>query len=277
MEQSPLISSTEAIQWHKQSGVRFVDATWYLPNMPINTYEVFCDEHIPGAVHFDIDHVSDQSSDLPHMFPSAERFAKCVGEMGLSDSDRLVVYDRGKYVASARVWWMFLSFGHVNVKVLDGGLDAWKKQGGSLEDGVPEPKPVDYKAKFDADAVISWNEMQSIFPDPSTAVLDARSPGRFHGKDPEPRPGLRGGHIPNSKNVYYADLMDADGIMKGADEVRKILEPSLVNSDAPIVTTCGSGVTAAILLLAFYQFRQHDMRLYDGSWTEWALNPDSPL
>ena len=275
MDLSPLICASEALDLHPQADVKFVDATWYMPNMNVDAFEVFCDEHIPGAVHFDIDHVSDKSSELPHMYPSQERFEKCAGEMGISETDRLVIYDRGKYVASARVWWMFLSFGHQNVQVLNGGLSAWKAAGGKLEDGLPQPSQTSYRGKFDADSIILHKEMLSVIDDPSVAIVDARSAGRFNGTEPEPRPGLRGGHIPRSTNLYYGDVMNQEGIMKSPDEIQSLFEKHRVGDDTPVVTTCGSGVTAAILLLALYQVRTNRMRLYDGSWTQWALSVDS--
>ncbi len=276
MEQSPLVSAAEAIQLHRESDVRFIDATWYLPNVPKDASAVYAEEHIPGAVHFDIDKVADSASELPHMFPTANQFSACIGEMGISNADRIIVYDRSRCVASARAWWMLLSFGHARVQVLNGGLNAWKREGGAVDADMPKFEPVRYTARFDKRMVISWNEMLATYNDGSTAVIDARSPARFNGIEPEPRPHLRGGHIPHSKNVYYGDLMDDEGLIKQAPAVCSLIESKFIDIDAPIVATCGSGVTAAILLLSLYQVRQHEMRLYDGSWTEWALNPDSP-
>ncbi len=277
MKQSPLVSATEALALHCSVSVRFVDATWYLPNVPQDASSVYAAEHIPGAVHFDIDKVADPASDLPHMFPTASQFAACIGEMGIANDDRIIVYDRSRCVASARAWWMFLAFGHARVQVLNGGLNAWKSEGGAVEAGVPHFGSVQYTACFDRQMVISWNEMLTTYNDGSTAVIDARSAGRFSGAEPEPRPNLRGGHIPYSKNIYYGDLMDEKGLLKAAPAVCDLMESEIIDIDAPVVATCGSGVTAAILLLSLYQVRQNEMRLYDGSWTEWALNPDSPL
>ena len=277
MPDSPLICAEEALKLFNSSTVRFVDATWFLPNVPTSSHAAYLEEHLPGAVYFDIDKVADGSNNLPHMFPTQAYFEQCVGEMGISVDDTLVVYDRSKFVASARVWWMFLSFGHENVKVLNGGLAAWKKVGGRTECGQSVMHSATYSGKAVGDSVILYDDLVSKIGDTSIALLDARSPGRYSGEEPEPRPGLRGGHIPSSQNLYYGNLLDADDKIKSSNEVNALLEELLVDSEKNIVTTCGSGVTAAIILLAIYQFRQNGLSLYDGSWTEWALNPKSPI
>ena len=277
MPNSALISAEEALALVGESDVKFADATWYLPNVPRSAVEDYRQDHIPAAVYFDIDAVSDSGIDLPHMYPSLEVFSKCVGDLGIGDSDRVIVYDRGNFVASARAWWMFRSFGHEDVRVLDGGLNAWKQAGGSTEDSLPQVVGKPYSGNAAGNAVVLHGELMSSLHDPSMALLDARSEGRFSGAEPEPRPGLRGGHIPGSLNMYYGDVLDSNGFMKSPEEVENLLSSLSVDSDQTIVTTCGSGVTAAILLLAINQTRTQPMRLYDGSWTEWALNPDSPI
>lgn len=277
MSTEPLISAQDALGLLDEPDVRFVDATWFMPNVPASAYEAYVLEHIPGAVYFDIDRIADTSIKLPHMFPSATTFETAAGELGISNANRVVAYDRGKFVASARAWWLFRSFGHQDVCVLDGGLPAWKQAGGELSDTATEITAQAYRAAAAGDAVALREEVAAALPDRSVAIVDARSPGRFHGTEPEPRPGLRGGHIPGSLNMYYADVLHEDGTMKCADEVSALLDSLSVSSDQQIVSTCGSGVTAAIILLAICQFRQHGLRLYDGSWTEWALHPDSPV
>ncbi len=277
MPDSSLICAEEALNLSNSSTVRFVDATWFLPNVPTSAYAAYLEEHLPGAVYFDIDKVADNSNNLPHMFPAQSYFEKCVGEMGISADDALVVYDRSKFVASARVWWMFLSFGHEKVKVLNGGLAAWKKAGGKTESGQVVVPLATYSGKAVSDSVILYDDLVSKIGDTSIALLDARSPGRYSGEESEPRPGLRGGHIPGSQNLYYGNLIDADDKIKSPNEVKALLEELLVDSKQNIVTTCGSGVTAAIILLAVYQYRRNGLCLYDGSWTEWALNPKSPI
>lgn len=277
MLSTPIISATEALAMLGDPNVKFVDATWYLPNVPSNAYEAYLLEHIPGAVYFDIDQVAESSDDLPHVFPSLQTFEKSVGNLGIADNNDVIVYDRGKFVASARAWWIFKSFGHRNVRVLDGGLPAWKGAGGDLAEDKPPIVPAVYRGHAECDSVISRDEVVANLSDPSVAIVDARSPGRFHGTEPEPRPGLRGGHIPGSANMYYADLLNQDGTLKGPQEVAGILESLAIEADQQIISTCGSGVTAAIILLALYQVRQEGLRLYDGSWTEWASHSDSPM
>lgn len=277
MQPNTLISANEALSLIGEPDIRFADATWYLPDVPKNAHDTYKQEHIPGAVHFDIDSIADASSDLPHMFPSLAVFSQRVGELGISEMDRVIVYDRSKFVASARAWWMFRSFGHPNVRVLDGGLSAWKNAGGVTEGETTQVAGNTYRGSPTGDTVILRAELAEKLHDRNMALIDARSQGRFGGSEPEPRPGLRSGHIPGSLNLYYGDVMDADGFIKPADQIADILESLGVGSDDTIVTTCGSGVTAAILLLAIHQLRQDGMRLYDGSWTEWASHPDSPM
>ncbi len=273
----PLISAQDALALSGESDVKFIDATWYMPNVPSNAYETFLLEHIPGAVHFDIDKVADTSIQLPHVFPSLAKFEQSAGDLGISDSDRVIAYDRGNFVASARAWWMFRAFGHKKVSVLDGGLPAWKGVDGELAEDMREVTPQIYRGQDPGDAVIAREEVVESLSDESVVLLDARSPGRFNGTEPEPRPGLRGGHIPGSENMYYADLLNEDGTMKDSRAISGMLDSLSVGENQQIVSTCGSGVTAAIVLLAIYQQRQSGLRLYDGSWTEWALHPDSPM
>ncbi len=277
MDETPLISADEALSLSGEPGVRFADATWYLPNVPSSAYEAYQEDHIPGSVYFDIDAIAESGSDLPHTFPSLETFSECVGNLGISETDCVVVYDRSNFVASARAWWMFRSFGHQKIRVLDGGLLAWKRAGGLTDDRPTEVNRTTYAGSPAGDSVILREELSANLHDQSMAILDARSYGRFSGNEPEPRPGLRGGHIPGSLNMYYGDIVDSDGFMKSSDQIAELLRSLSVSSDKTIVTTCGSGVTAAILLLAIHQSRQDSLRLYDGSWTEWALHPDSPI
>ena len=278
MSAQPLIEISDALDCLNQQGVKFVDATWYMPNVPSNAYETYLNEHIPGAVHFDIDKVANHAVDLPHMYPSLEYFELSMSELGISSSDKVIVYDRSNFVASARVWWMFLSFGHQNVKVLNGGLKAWKSAGGPIETAAPcKSSDSPYAGQSVGEQVIDRAQVQAIRSNPDAAILDARSEGRFEGTEPEPRPGLRGGHIPGSLNLYYGDVMGSDGIMYDPERIQEILCDLSVDSSPVLVTTCGSGVTAAILLLAIYQVRNQGLRMYDGSWTEWALHPDSEI
>ena len=275
-QQTSLIDASQAIEMVGSPEVTFVDATWFLPNLPKNAKEEYRNQHIPGAVHFDIDDISDQNSNLPHMYPSKEYFEQCVGNLGISDNSKLVIYDRSHFVASARVWWMFLSFGHStdNLHVLNGGLTAWLQEDGPCELGAPEIEPQTYIASKPDDYLATYSEIVTNVREYNHQLIDARSPARFDGREPEPRPGLKGGHIPESANLYYAGMIADNGLMREPDEIRFMMEFVCDGKDIPIITTCGSGVTAAVLLLAFYQVRQSDMRLYDGSWTEWATRMD---
>ncbi len=277
MLSTPIISAAEALEKLGEPNVKFIDATWYLPNVPSNAYDAYLLEHIPGAVYFDIDQVAESSDNLPHVFPSLKTFEQAVGRLGISEDDELIIYDRGKFVASARAWWIFKSFGHTHVRVLDGGLPVWKGADGELAEDAHEILPKTYTGRTQCDSVICHEQVVASLADASVAIVDARSPGRFQGIEPEPRPGLRGGHIPGSANMYYDDLLNQDGTLKGPLEVSSLLESLAIQADQQIVSTCGSGVTAAIVLLAIYQFRQDNLLLYDGSWTEWALHPDSPM
>lgn len=277
MISDPLISAADALALQNDSDVRFIDATWYMPNVPSNAYETYLLEHIPGAVYFDIDKIADTSINLPHVFPTQEIFEEAVGTLGISAQDRVIAYDRGNFVASARAWWMFRAFGHEQFNVLDGGLRAWKNAGGDLAEGTHEIEKATYQSQTLVNAIISREGVVNSMSNSSVAVVDARSPGRFNGTEPEPRPGLPGGHIPGSANMYYGDVLNEDGTMKGPDVIAELLSSLSINNDQQIVSTCGSGVTAAIILLAIYQVRQDGLRMYDGSWTEWALNPDSPM
>ncbi len=277
MFSDPLISAADALALQSDSNVRFIDATWYMPNVPNNAYETYLLEHIPGAVYFDIDKIADTSISLPHVFPTQAIFEEAVGGLGISAQDRVIAYDRGNFVASARAWWIFRAFGHEKINVLDGGLQAWKNAGGDLAEDTHEIKNTTYRSQNLVDAIISREGVVGSLSDSSVAVVDARSPGRFNGTEPEPRPGLRGGHIPGSANMYYGDVLNEDGTMKGPGAITELLGSLSVDKDQQIVSTCGSGVTAAIILLAIYQVRQVGLRMYDGSWTEWALHPDSPM
>ncbi len=273
----PLISAADAKALSAEPDLKFVDATWFLPNLPTRGYDAYALEHIPGAVFFDIDAIADTSIKLPHVFPSLEIFEQSMGELGISEHDRVIVYDRGNFVASARAWWMFSAFGHQQVSTLDGGLPAWKKIGGDVSEDAPDVAPAVYQGTAAKGTVVTHGEVVSALSDQSQAIIDARSQGRFSGAEPEPRPGLRGGHIPGSQNMYYGDLLNGDGTMKGADAIAAHLESLSISADQQIISTCGSGVTAAILLLGISQVRQDGLKLYDGSWTEWALNPASPI
>jgi thiosulfate/3-mercaptopyruvate sulfurtransferase len=234
--------------------------------------------HIPGAVFFDVDAVSDHSNPLPHMFPSAEQFGRDVGGLGISNDDTVVLYDSGGWVAAPRTWWMFLSFGHNNVRILNGGLKKWVAEGRKTEKGEVTPQPATFKAVFDARRTRSMQQLIANLASRTEQVIDARANERYQGKVAEPRPGLRSGHIPGSLSLPYNNLFDvATGTMKSLDDLRAAFLGAGVKLDAPVVTSCGSGVSAAVLTLALYRLGVENPALYDGSWTEWGAAGGPPV
>lgn len=274
----PLVS-TEWLAAHlNDPRVKVLDATFKLPGilpLPKDDYLV---QHIPGAVFFDVDAVSDHASSLPHMFPSAEQFGRDIGALGISNDDTVVLYDAGGWVAAPRGWWMFLSFGHRNVRVLDGGLKKWLAEGRAVEGGEVKPKPASFKAAFDAKRIRSMQQLIGNLESRAEQVIDARPSARFEGSVAEPRPGLRGGHIPGARSVPYAGLFDAGtGAMKPLADLRAAFTGAGVDLDKPIVTSCGSGVSAGVLTLALYRLGIADTALYDGSWAEWGEQGGPPV
>jgi thiosulfate/3-mercaptopyruvate sulfurtransferase len=234
--------------------------------------------HLPGAVFFDVDAVSDHSNPLPHMFPSAEQFGRDVGGLGIGNDDTVVLYDSGGWVAAPRAWWMFLAFSHTNVRVLDGGLKKWVAEGRKVESGQVIPKPATFKAVFDARRTRSMQQLIGNLASRAEQVIDARANERYQGKVAEPRPGLRSGHIPGSLSLPYNNLFDAaTGTMKSTDDLRAAFLGAGVKLDAPVVTSCGSGVSAAVLTLALYRLGVENPALYDGSWTEWGAADGPPV
>jgi thiosulfate/3-mercaptopyruvate sulfurtransferase len=232
--------------------------------------------HIPDAVFFDIDTIADTTSDLPHMLPLPEVFSTLAGQLGIGNHMRVVVYEDDGVFSAPRVWWTFRTFGVRDVFILDGGLKQWKEEGRSIQSGMVIRQPANFSAQFDSLAVKSFDQMLSALSDGATQVIDARSAARFNGTAPEPRPGLRTGHIPGSINIPYTDLAH-DGRLRPTDELRKIFANKRIDLDRPIVTSCGSGVTAAVLTLGLEMIGAKQVSLYDGSWTEWGGRPDTPI
>jgi thiosulfate/3-mercaptopyruvate sulfurtransferase len=272
----PLVSTDWLAAHLDNPRIKIIDATFKLPGMlplPIDDYLA---AHVPGAVFFDVDAIADHKNPLPHMYPDAAQFAKDVSALGISSADTVVAYDSGSWVAAPRAWWMFLSFGHPHVKVLDGGLKKWLREGRPTHSGKVVPKPGKFHAKFDPGYLRSQQDLVGNLETHAEQVIDARPRGRFEGTTPEPRAGLRPGHIPGSRNVPYAELFDAGtGAMKPLDELRKAFTGAGVDIAKPIVTSCGSGVSALVLMLALYRLGVRGSGLYDGSWSEWGL-PDGP-
>ncbi len=274
----PLVS-TEWLAAHiGDANVRVVDASFKLPGVLPLPKDDYLAAHLPGAVFFDVDAVSDHSNPLPHMFPSAEQFGRDVGGLGIGNAETVVLYDAGGWVAAPRAWWMFLSYGHRNVRILNGGLKKWRAEGRKVEGGEVKAKPATFKASYDAGRVRSIEQMIANVASRAEQVIDARAAERFEGRAPEPRPGIRSGHIPGSRNVPYNLLFDAaSGTMKSLDEMRQAFTSAGVKLDAPIVTSCGSGVSAGVLTLALYRLGGTDTALYDGSWSEWGQAGGPPV
>lgn len=272
----PLVSTDWLAAHLGDPTVRVIDASFKLPGVTPLPKQEFVTSHIPGAAFFDVDVISDHGIALPHMFPSEGHFSDGVGALGIGNSDTVVIYDAGGWVAGPRAWWMFLAFGHANVRVLDGGLQKWRAEDRPVESGEADPVPAEYSASFDPNFVRSRQQVMDNLDSHAAQLVDARPQPRFEGSVPEPRPGMRGGHIPGSRNVPYAKLFDpATGAMKPLDELRQAFAGAGVDLARPIVTTCGSGVSALVLTLALYRLGVRGSALYDGSWAEWGL-PDGP-
>ena len=276
------IPSLVSTEWLAQRlggpNTRVVDASWYLPTDPRNAAQEFAAAHIPGAVFFDLDASSDRSTSLPHMLPTAADFSARMSALGLSDSDDIVVYDgSGTNLSAARVWWMFRVFGHRAVAVLDGGLGAWSAAGLPLESGTADRPRGRFTARLDTAHVRDLSAMRQNVDTQEEQVIDARSAGRFAGTAPEPRPGLRGGHIPGSRNLPYTDLVLPNGKMRPPDELRQMFDAVGADLRQPIVVSCGSGTTACSLALALDLLGATNVSVYDGSWTEWAGRSDTPV
>ncbi|MDI7774479.1 3-mercaptopyruvate sulfurtransferase [Asticcacaulis sp. EMRT-3] len=257
-----------------KGAVKVIDGSWALDGTDMRAlYEA---SHLPGAQFFDLEAISDHTTPLPHMAPSPEAFAAAVSAMGIAAEDQVVIYDRQGLFSAARVWWTFRLMGHENVQVLRGGLPAWQAAGLPLDHGTPEVQPTTYRPQFQPQWVIDVETVKSKLNAPGTALLDARPKPRFDGLAAEPRPGLRSGHMPGSCNLPFG-LMISDGALKSDDEIRTILKDSGVPDKANIITSCGSGVTAAILSMALFEIGR-TARLYDGSWAEWGqVGLDTPV
>ncbi|MGE9009144.1 3-mercaptopyruvate sulfurtransferase [Leptospira interrogans] len=274
----PLVSTDWLAAHFDDPKIKIIDASFKMPGILPLPKDDYLASHLPGAVFFDVDAVSDHSNSLPHMFPSAEQFGRDVGGLGIANGDTVVLYDSGGWVAAPRVWWMFLSFGHQNVRILNGGLKKWRAEGRKVESGEVTPKPATFKATFDPSYTRNIQQMVDNLESRNEQVLDARANERYQGKVPEPRPGLRSGHIPGSLSVPYNQLFDAStGAMKSLEELRGVFVGAGVKLDAPIVTSCGSGVSALVLTLALYRLGVRGSALYDGSWTEWGMQGGPPV
>ncbi|MFU8865455.1 MAG: 3-mercaptopyruvate sulfurtransferase [Rhodobacterales bacterium] len=270
--------STDWLAAHlKDPDLRILDATYYLPGDPRDAKASYAAAHIPGARYFDIDEISDHRSDLPHMAPPVEKFMSRMRAMGVGDGHQVVVYDTEGLFSAARVWWLFRLMGQMDIAVLDGGFPKWLAEGREVEDMPPMVRDRHMTVRRQNQMVKDVTQVSSASKLGDYEIVDARAAERFAGEVDEPRPGLRKGHIPGSKNLPFKDILNPDGTLMDADALRAAFDAAGVDLSKPVITTCGSGVTAAILSLALERIGKTDHSLYDGSWSEWGAFPTLPV
>lgn len=276
-ERSSFTVSPDWLEQHLEDpGLSIIDASWYLPAQNRDARAEYDAAHIPGAVYFDHELIADTSSLLPHTLPPAPVFAQFAGSMGISAEDRIVVYDGPGLMSAPRAWWMFRVMGAKNVLLLDGGFDRWKAAGRPVTAEPTKIAPCFFHAQLDQNRLAGIEDVRSIVESRGAQIADARPAGRFAGTEPEPRRGLRGGHMPGARNVPSGSL-SRDGALLPADELRERLEQAGLDLARPVVTSCGSGITAAVITLALETLGHTDNRLYDGSWSEWGGRDDTPV
>ena len=270
------------IDWLKENvndpQIKIIDGTWHMPTSSLNAFEIFKEKHIPNAVFIDLEEISNQNSNLPHMMPDNDYFSKKISSLGINNNDHLVIYDMYGMFSAARIWFMFKAFGHEKVSILNGGFPAWIDSDGEISDQINKLEPSNYKADLNKSLIVNYKEVFDNLSSNKYQIIDARSPDRFSGISEEPRPGMKSGHIPKSKNLYFNDLINPD--TKKFVE-KKIIEELInkldIDINKDIVCSCGSGVTACILKFALELLNKNkNIKIYDGSWSEWGTKEDSP-
>jgi len=271
--------STEWLAAHLEApDIRIVDGSFYLPAQKRNPRAEYENQHIPGAVFFDIDEIADTTSSLPHMLPSPEKFSARVRKLGLGDGNKIVIYDTTPMTGAARVWWMFRAMGHKDVAILDGGLPKWMAEGRPVTDDPPLPRNRHFTARLDNTLVRSLDDVRELIQSKREQIVDARAAARFRGEAPEPRAGLRGGHMPGAFNLPYNDLIDPkSGTMLPSEQIANRIAGSSIDPAKKVTASCGSGVTACVVALGFYLIGAPHAAVYDGSWTEWGGRDDTPI
>jgi thiosulfate/3-mercaptopyruvate sulfurtransferase len=271
-----LVSTDQLAEKMKNGNLAIVDGSWYLPQHNRQGFEEYLAHHIPGAVFFDIDEISDHSSQLPHMLPPVHTFELHMTRLGISNDMDVVVYDGMGLFSAPRVWWTMRVFGMKNVFILDGGFPKWMKEGRPVEKGMPKIAPVDFIAKFDASLVADYERVASALNDHSAQVVDSRPADRFRGEAPEPREGVASGHMPGSLNLPASELVE-NGALASHDKIEQAAKKAGIDLAKPVITSCGSGVSAAVLWFALDSIGKPPKALYDGSWTDWGTREGAPV
>lgn len=274
----PVVSPAWLAERLSHPDLRVIDATWFMPSDPRDAKALYAERRIPGAIFFDIDEIADTASELPHMLPSAEKFASRMRKAGVGDGSRLVIYDAQGLFSAARVWWTFRVMGHEDVYVLDGGFPAWEKAGYEIEAGPPIPRGErHFTVRMRTDLVRDLEDMRRLVETGAMPILDARPAPRFRGEAAEPRAGLRSGHMPGALSVPSGALVNENGQLRTVEELQHVFADADVDPSRPAVCSCGSGVTAAIIALALARLGRWDAAVYDGSWAEWGSQTDTPV